>query len=221
MFLLRDHMACIILMILTTVVKWDHEDWKFVNIKGFWLPLPSGPPISSAVMNGRVSEVVSTDLSGNENRLFLLTSIWRICRSTLKFMICLESVSSLNGSDGDPHRDSRNPASTGRTQVLPSGIPRNWRLAPALMPSVPVQICSSGFFPCEPGQAVGLHLPLLDGIARGQHLCRLGHRGVIVHAGHSYHLVAFGVKSHKLQLLQITLDDDMGKALSVPCGAGR
>lgn len=63
--------------------------------------------ISPIVMNGRVSEDVSTDLSGNENRLFLLTSIWRICRYTLKFMICLESVPSLNGSDRDPHKDSR------------------------------------------------------------------------------------------------------------------
>lgn len=214
-------------MILTTVVKWDQEDWKFVNIKGFWLPLPSGPPISSVVMKERVSEVVSTDLSGNENRLFLLTSIWRIYRSTLKFMICLESVSSLNGSGGDPHKDSRDPSlewgqaaegkhwkdsgsALGDPEKLEIG---SCPVAPYACPDM--QPVSSGFFPCEPGHAVGLHLPLLDGVAWGQHLCHLGHHGIIVHAGHSYPLVAFAVKSHKLQLLQISLDNDMVETLSL------
>ena len=34
-------------------------------------------------------------------------------------------------------------------------------------------------------------------------------------------LITFGIKSHKLQLLQIPLDDDVVEPLPVPCGLGR
>lgn len=136
--------------------------------------------------------------------------------------------------DRDPDTDSRDPSleqsqevkeSTGKAQVLHWGILENLRLASVLglglysrcpsMSGASLLHVSSGSLPCEDlSPASGWH-------SEGQHFSHLGHNGIVVHAGHGSHLIAFGIKSHEFQFLQIFQDDDIIKAFFKPCGPGR